>query len=117
MRSSAVVLFNDYHRLLGHLCGVFSLELLHSGFYLFHFSIEYFFELKGAGTMKHFIILLVVGLISYGIWLAVASSGQRQSLRFLAKRGVRLAVFFCLWFLFLLGLLLLAYYFPAIALL
>ncbi len=67
--------------------------------------------------MKHFIILLVVGLLSYGIWLAMSTLHQRQSLRFLAKRGVRLAIFFCIWTVFLLCLLLLAYYFPAIALL
>jgi len=63
--------------------------------------------------MKHFVLLLIAGLALYGLWHITKPLFRRNAGPALTRHLLRLMVFV----LVLLGLLLLAYYFPPIHLL
>jgi hypothetical protein len=63
--------------------------------------------------MKHFLLVLVFGVLLYGFWYLSSPLSRKIGSRLLERHGLRLLVFF----LFLLSLLALAYYLPSLRLL
>lgn len=83
------------------------LKKLHSGFDLESSMLD------EGGAMKHFVLLLIAGLALYGVWQMTSPLLRRYAGPAMTRHLLRLLVFV----LVLLGLLLLAYYFPPIHLL
>lgn len=63
--------------------------------------------------MKHFLLLLISGLVLYGIWQLTTPLMRKNASHVLARHAFRLIAFICV----LLILLILAYYTPALHLL
>jgi hypothetical protein len=63
--------------------------------------------------MKHLVILLLAGILLYGVWYCTSPLVRKQGRHVLARHALRLLAFVFV----LLMLLLSAYYFPAIHLL